>query len=428
MPEVGGDLSRSSQIHPATSPRKKLATENVRTYLNKFWSLMKNQPATRFPELITSLDYVNPIIKKLLPHHLKHIPLAGRITNFVSNWPKLTNDKDIFQIVKGLKIPFLERPSQKQPSTQIKLSQEEKELVDTEVQELLRKGATRPARGSKDQFVSNIFLRLKNGGRFRPIINLKKLNQFIPYSHFKMEGLKQLKDLLSQNDLMVKIRFQWKGNLYEFLCLCFGLGPAPRIFTKLLKIPTSLLRRKNIRLIIYLDDILIMVRSLEEIIMSGDTVIFLLQHLGFIINLQKLEPNIIGTKHKTRVFGDENQFGGHDYVPPRGENDGHYRSVQETLIGEKYNPEGINKSNWKVVFDISSSPPGSSTLSLIGNVPDNKAEGQPLLRRQNKSECSLIRGTKVVVQGSTIGVHRVRTYAYFYWRTHDFGHAYILYI
>ena len=28
-------------------------------------------------------------------------------------------------------------------------------------------------------------------------------------------------------------------------------------------------------------------------------------------------------------------------------------------------------------------------------------------------------------QGSTNDVHRVRTYTYFYWHTHDFEHAYI---
>ena len=152
----------------------------------------------------------------------------------------------------------------------------------------------------------------KKNGRFRPIINLKNLNQFIPYLHFKMEGPKQLKDLLRQNNLMVKIdlkdayfsiplhletqkyvRFQWKRNIYQFLCHCFGLGSAPRIFTKLLKIPISVLQKINIWLIVYLDDILIMLRSLEEILMNRDTAIFLLQHLGFAINLQKskLEPN-----------------------------------------------------------------------------------------------------------------------------------------
>ena len=140
---------------------------------------MKNQPATHFPELITSLDYVNPIIKKLFPHHLKNTPLTGRISNFVSKWSKLTNDKEIIQIVKSLKIQFLERPSQKQPLAETKMSLEEKKLVNTEVQELLRKGAITPAQVSEDQFVSNIFLRLKEDGCFHLIINLKKLNQFI---------------------------------------------------------------------------------------------------------------------------------------------------------------------------------------------------------------------------------------------------------
>ena len=76
--------------------------------------------------------------------------------------------------------------------------------------------------------------------------------------------------------------------------------------------------------------------------------------------------------------------------------------MQETLSREKYNPEGVNKSNCKVDFDISTSPPSSTTLSLTTNVSDNKAEGQPLLRRQNEFECSVITGTKVVVPQSEL--------------------------
>jgi len=64
-----------------------------------------------------------------------------------------------------------------------------------------------------------------------------------------MEGLFLIKELLSPNDWMLKIdlkdayfsvpihaswrkyiRFEWQGSLYQFVCLCFGLGPAPRIF------------------------------------------------------------------------------------------------------------------------------------------------------------------------------------------------------
>ena len=42
--------------------------------------------------------------------------------------------------------------------------------------------------------------------------------------------------------------------LVEFVCPCFGLGPAPRAFTKLLKVPMSLLRRLMIQAIIFLEN------------------------------------------------------------------------------------------------------------------------------------------------------------------------------
>ena len=49
----------------------------------------------------------------------------------------------------------------------------------------------------------------------------------------------------------------------------------------------SQLGRINIRMIIYLDDMLLMGHSIEEISMCRDTVVFLLQHLGFVINWKK---------------------------------------------------------------------------------------------------------------------------------------------
>ena len=49
---------------------------------------------------------------------------------------------------------------------------------------------------------------------------------------------------------------------------------------------------KNIRPVIYLHGILIMGGTLEQILMSRDMLVFLLQHLGFIINFKKsaLQP------------------------------------------------------------------------------------------------------------------------------------------
>ena len=58
------------------------------------------------------------------------------------------------------------------------------------------------------------------------------------------------------------------------------------------KVPISVLRHLMIRVIIYLEDLLILGNSMNEIFTARDSVIFLLQHLGFVINLKKcvLDP------------------------------------------------------------------------------------------------------------------------------------------
>ena len=139
------------------------------------------------------------------------------------------------------------------------------------------------------------------------MINLKDLNTFIPYKHFKMEGFHLLKEILEQGDYLCElylkdtyfcvalnkqsrkyVRFEWEVSLYEFLCLCFELGPAPKLFKKLIKLPVSIICNLYIRIIVYLDGFLILGKTLEETILSRDTVIYLLQNLGFVINLKKL--------------------------------------------------------------------------------------------------------------------------------------------
>ena len=186
------------------------------------------------------------------------------------------------------------------------MSREEASLIEEEVKAILEQGAVQKAKEMKDQFLSNLFLVSKKGGGNRPVINLKNLNSIISYLDFKMEGLHLLKDLLKEKDFMCKIdlkdayfcvplhpehrkyiRFKWEGQLYEFFCSSFGLGSAPRIFTKLLRIPVAVLRMINIRIIVYLDDFLLMSQTIEDLEMARDTLIFLFQQLGFVINLKK---------------------------------------------------------------------------------------------------------------------------------------------
>ena len=76
--------------------------------------------------------------------------------------------------------------------------------MEEEIKQMLKKGVIIKVDPSPDEFLSNIFTVPKKDGVNRPMINLKKLNNFIPCPHFKMEGLFLVKELLSLNDWMCK--------------------------------------------------------------------------------------------------------------------------------------------------------------------------------------------------------------------------------
>ena len=63
-------------------------------------------------------------------------------------------------------------------------------------------------------------------------------------------------------------------------CVVFGLSSAPRDFTKLMKVARSFLRKRFVRITIYLEDMLLMADSLEVLLIARDKVIFLLQNFG----------------------------------------------------------------------------------------------------------------------------------------------------
>ena len=186
------------------------------------------------------------------------IPPAGRLNHFLVNWQKLTLNQNILSVVKGYRIRFIKILSQRKIS---KFYKDEQETncscgfgIKGDVEERGNNESSTCPRGVFEQLIPCG----KKDGVYHPVINLKMLNQFITFLHFKMESLFQLNHIIQGEDWMCKlnlkdeyfrvpldqnsrkfVRFQWKETLYEFMCLCFGLGPALRVFTKLLKIPIS---------------------------------------------------------------------------------------------------------------------------------------------------------------------------------------------
>ena len=161
-----------------------------------------------------------------------------------------------------------------------------------------------------------------------------------------------------------KVRFHQSGKLYEFLCLCFVLGPAPRIFTKILEVPISLIRRLNIRINIYLDDMLLLGRLINEVLIATDTAIFSLQHLGFVINLKKS----ILTPQQKIVFSCPSGFCQHVIVFDSRETD----ESDQPMFGDVQNRESvhftIDKAHRSFKFNSTSSVTCTTSVSVYINI------------------------------------------------------------
>ena len=163
-------------------------------------------------------------------------------------------------------------------------------------------------------YYSRLFLVTKPDGSFHPIIDLKKLNQFIVVPSFKMETLFSIIAALQPQEWITKIdlkdayhhilvhvnirkyfRFVVAGTVYQFRDLPFGLSTASREFTKTLAPVIQLLRSQGIQVHAYLDDWIIRTTSQEQSLEHTQHIIQLLQSLGWTINWNKsmLQPSRI---------------------------------------------------------------------------------------------------------------------------------------
>ena len=91
------------------------------------------------------------------------------------------------------------------------------------------------------------------------------------------------------------LRFRWQGKMYQFNCLPFGLSSAPWIFNKATKPVVTILRTLGMRIIIYIDNILVMAPSKELAQEHTECLIFLLENRGFTVNRQK---SLTATPHR----------------------------------------------------------------------------------------------------------------------------------
>ena len=145
--------------------------------------------------------------------------------------------------------------------------------LEEEVASLLSKGAVEEIIQECPGYYSRIFLVPKKNRKLRLIIDLSVLNHFVYTQTFKMETQRKVKDAIQLNDWAFSfdltdaylhspihrrsrkyLRFTLRGRQFQFKVLPFGLSTSSFVFTRLMTVIATFLRRRAITLHPYLDD------------------------------------------------------------------------------------------------------------------------------------------------------------------------------
>ena len=143
------------------------------------------------------------------------------------------------------------------------------------------------------------------------ILNLKKLNEHIPYVHFKMENFEIALELVSKDmyfasvdikhayysipiaeEQQIYFRFIWRGKIFQFQCMPNGVASGPRYYTKLMKPVYAKLRSDGHISTGFIDDSLLGGQTRDRCIENIHATTGLMSTLGFVLNSDKsvLEP------------------------------------------------------------------------------------------------------------------------------------------
>ena len=233
--------------------------------------------------------------------------VGGRLHSFSRDWQANNCSSNVLNIItNGYVLPFLSKPNLVRFPliiSEYKALPKDQALADC-IQSLLSKNAIERMENVKSlRFYSRLFLVPKPHQRWRPVIDLSRLNTFLHVEKFKMETPESIRTSLipgewvslidlSNTYLHIPIhphsrkylRFFNRSQVFQFTSLPFGLATAPQVFTMIVKEVKLMALSRGLRLHQYLDDWLIRSQSWEEALVNTQAVVDLTQSLGWIIN------------------------------------------------------------------------------------------------------------------------------------------------
>lgn len=237
-------------------------------------------------------------------------PIAGRLRECRGVWRLVSSSCWVLGVVDyGYRIQWIDGlPSVPHKSHNPPTTEEGKVILDKEVAAMLEKRAIRVVTTTDHGVISGFFARpKKTPGKFRPIVSLKYTNAYIVHETFRMVTPEEITRWIRPGFFFTSIdlsdayfvipleegasrftRFTWRGIVYEYLCIMFGLAPSARVFTKMMHAVIVFLRERFAILIIaYIDDLLIQAPDAATCARHAEITILVLQSLGYGVNFEK---------------------------------------------------------------------------------------------------------------------------------------------
>ena len=275
--------------------------------------------------LIKSVKNVSCVNQLSSVHNVTNVPLVApnlpvgsRLHLFWEKWAALNVNPRVVSILReGYVLPCRSRPHlTREPTiTSCYVDPHRNSYLLEALHQLLNKNAVELVLNQKSLgFYNRLFLVPKPNNRWRPILDLSNLNNFLKTQTFKMETPETIRTSLQSGEWVTSVdfkdayfhipinsqsrkymRFQIQDKTYQFKALPFGLSTAPREFTMIAKEVKWLALRRGIRIHQYLDDWLVRAKSPQVCLQHTQKLLTLCKDLGWLVNEEKseLEPKQI---------------------------------------------------------------------------------------------------------------------------------------
>ena len=232
---------------------------------------------------------------------------VGMLFKIFDQWRSIASNRFVLNMVQGHHLQLWSCPPLFHNFRQfnVKVATTHHPIIQKKVDELLAKGVIEPFSGGAG-FYSSVFVVPKHTGGLWPILNLKHFNCYMHVPSIKIPAIRHVWQLIHHGDYAFSIdlqdvylhipivkhhccflQFVLQNMPYQWNVLPFGLATAPQVFTVLTKPILFLCHCKGFSVVIYLDDILVLVHSKQAGRRVHLSLCSLLVRLGLHINFSK---------------------------------------------------------------------------------------------------------------------------------------------